>query len=384
MSDMPFWAAAQLVTATGTPLDFRVSLEDMVSGTGRLVDGELSAYESDGIRFQPGDVLFGKLRPYLAKYWLADREGTAGGDIHVYRPAAHIDPRFLFYVVGTSDFTRYAEAASKGTKMPRAEWASLREFRMLQVGKATQRRISGFLDQETAEMDAMNVELDLLLVTLEERRRSVVDLVVLCDAPRVSLAWAAEGIHTGPFGTQVKASDYVTGGTPLINPSHIVAGAIRADDRVTVGPDKALELARHAMRSGDLVVGRRGEMGRCAVVTQQEAGWLCGTGSLRLVPKLGLLDPEFANIVVASRESRAQMLAYSVGATMDNLNEDLLGRVKIPLPPLPEQHRIVEHLGRQTAQIDAMIAEAQKLRALLAERRTTLITEVVTGRKEIA
>src|SRR5690625_3661540 len=113
---MPFWAAAELLTLSESPLPFKVSLEDMVSNTGRLVSGEMSAYAANGVRFQPGDVLFGKLRPYLAKYWLANREGTAGGDIHVYRAADGTEPRFLVYVVGTRDFVRFAEAASKGTK----------------------------------------------------------------------------------------------------------------------------------------------------------------------------------------------------------------------------------------------------------------------------
>lgn len=77
------------------------------------------------------------------------------------------------------------------------------------------------------------------------------------------------------------------------------------------------------------------------------------------------------------------MLAYSVGATMDNLNEVLLGRVQIALPPLDAQRRIIAELDEQTARLDDMIADAQRLKALLAERRSTLITDVVTGRKEV-
>ena len=121
MKTMPFWAAATLVSDSETPLDFQVSLEDMVSSTGRLFDGDLSQYSAKGTPFAEGDVLFGKLRPYLAKYWLADRAGTAGGDIHVYRPNAGIEPRYLAYIVGSRNFVRFAEAASKGVKMPRAE-----------------------------------------------------------------------------------------------------------------------------------------------------------------------------------------------------------------------------------------------------------------------
>ena len=92
---IPFWAVADLVTQTAVMNDFQVSLEDIVPGTGTLVSGSLSQYSAEGTTFEKGDVLFGKLRPYLAKYWLADREGVAGGDIHVYRPRKGVDSRYL-------------------------------------------------------------------------------------------------------------------------------------------------------------------------------------------------------------------------------------------------------------------------------------------------
>ena len=169
---MPFWVAATLVSDSETPLDFQVSLEDMVSSTGRLFDGDLSQYSAKGTPFAEGDVLFGKLRPYLAKYWLADRAGTAGGDIHVYRPNAGIEPRYLAYIVGSRNFVRFAEAASKGVKMPRAEWMSLREYPVTAHDLEAQRAIADYLDRETGEIDAMIAKMDELAETLEVRRMS--------------------------------------------------------------------------------------------------------------------------------------------------------------------------------------------------------------------
>ena len=172
---IPFWAVADLVTQTAVANDFQVSLEDIVPGTGTLVSGSLSQYSAEGTTFEKGDVLFGKLRPYLAKYWLADREGVAGGDIHVYRPRKGVDSRYLAYIVGSRNFIRYAVAASKGVKMPRIEWMSLRQYGVNRYDERTQHEIADYLDCEIGEIDAMLAKLEALDESLNLRRASVVE-----------------------------------------------------------------------------------------------------------------------------------------------------------------------------------------------------------------
>lgn len=383
MNMMPFWAAANLVTSSEVALPFKISLEDMASGTGRLVDGELSSYAGDGIRFRAGDVLFGKLRPYLAKYWLADREGTAGGDIHVYRPAPGIESRFLRYVVATSNFVRFAEAASKGTKMPRVEWAGLRTFPVMRVPLSAQQRIADFLDRETAEIDAMDVELDRLIGTLDERRRVTID-TILGVGPPSRLRWAIELSQTGPFGTQLAASEYVTGGIPVINPTHIRRDGIFPEESITVSNAKAVELERHLLKPGDIVLGRKGEVDKSALVSDSLGPALCGSDSMLIRADRDKCSPEYLWWFFQSANCHTQLERMSVGTTVAGLNQTAISALWMPLPEAAEQHRIVAELDEQTVRIDSMIADAQRLKALLAERRTTLITDVVTGRKEVA
>lgn len=90
----------------------------------------------------------------------------------------------------------------------------------------------------------------------------------------------AESIQTGPFGSQLHVADYVEGGVPLINPAHIVATRLVPDEFSAVDKSTVIRLGRHRLREGDIVMARRGEIGRCAVVGPKEVGWLCGTGSL--------------------------------------------------------------------------------------------------------
>lgn len=148
----PLWSLAELINTPAPPQGEIVSLDRIQGGTGRL-NNEESSSTADGQAFEAGDVLFGKLRPYLAKYWLADKDGTAQGDIHIYRPSNETESRFLAYLVGSNEFVRLADAASTGTKMPRVEWPKVAQFQVPAPARTTQRSIADYLDLETVEID---------------------------------------------------------------------------------------------------------------------------------------------------------------------------------------------------------------------------------------
>ena len=142
------WMAVDLVTATATSSISGVSLEDFEPWGGRLSIASINDRGSklNGMPFKDGDVLFGKLRPYLSKSWVSNTQGVAAGDIHIYRPKPHVDPRFIGYVIRTPDFVNYASACSNGVKMPRVEWTSVSQYRFHVPALETQRRIDYYLD----------------------------------------------------------------------------------------------------------------------------------------------------------------------------------------------------------------------------------------------
>lgn len=155
-------------------------------------------------------------------------------------------------------------------------------------------------------------------------------------------------LRTGPFGSSLHKADYVVGGIPLINPTHIQEGRLVPEDDVAVGEEKFAELRDFALEVGDVVMGRPGEMGRCAVVTHAERGWLCGTGSIIVRPRAGV-DPEFLQRFLASPATVQALERDSVGTTMVNLNQKILLSLKVALPSLKEQRRIAEILGKVDA-----------------------------------
>lgn len=189
-------------------------------------------------------------------------------------------------------------------------------------------------------------------------------------------------MQTGPFGSQLHAEDYVNGGIPLINPAHMIDGNIIPDSNVTVDEATRQRLSRHILNAGELIFARRGDLGRCAVVTATEEGWLCGTGSLKA--KLNdRLIPEYSYLLITSEGVVSELSLESKGSTMDNLNTETLGRVRLPVPPKQEQLDILEYVHLAAGKFKTLIDNADSAISLMQERRTALISAAVTGKIDV-
>lgn len=185
--------------------------------------------------------------------------------------------------------------------------------------------------------------------------------------------------RTGPFGSALHQSDYVEGGIPVINPTHLMAGKIRPSRAKTVSRATAQRLNEYALQEGDIVIARRGEMGRCAVVGTSEIGWLCGTGSaiLRLRPDL---LPAFVQMLLSSPAARSYLSEASVGSTMENLNQQLLKAMPITVPPLAEQRRIVAQIEALLTKVRSSQERLDKLPTILKRFRQAVLAAACTGR----
>lgn len=185
--------------------------------------------------------------------------------------------------------------------------------------------------------------------------------------------------RTGPFGSALHKSDYVVGGLPLVNPLHIVDGRIVPDERTSVDPDTAHRLSDFQLAEGDVVMGRRGEMGRCAVVRREESGWLCGTGSLIIRPKRDTVDSGFLQFILSSPQTIAAIESGSVGTTMVNLNQSVLQGLPIPLPSKAEQEAIYEAIADAEGLLADLDALIEKKRAI----KTGTMQRLLTGRQRL-
>ena len=175
----------------------------------------------------------------------------------------------------------------------------------------------------------------------------------------VELSGISSVIRIGPFGSLLHKADYINNQIPLINPSHIKNGKIIPDFQLTVSKEKLNELNNYIMRENDIVIGRRGEMGRCAVVTSNENGWLCGTGSMFVRP-LNSVSSKFYAYIISSERVKDYLSNSSIGTTMQNLNEKILQTVPVPLCSTQEQLEILRILDVNLTACDQLAAELSK------------------------
>lgn len=196
-----------------------------------------------------------------------------------------------------------------------------------------QKRIAAVLDKA----DAIRRKRQQTIQLADEFLRAVF-LDIFGDPVTNPKGWAIADlkdiavIQIGPFGTQLHKEDYTSGGIPLINPTHIVESKIIPNPDLTIGPAKYDELPEYRLERDDIIMGRRGEMGRAAIVTSKEAGWLCGTGSLFIRPDKKGAFSYYLHKFLTSEYVKKHLETESLGATMPNLNKTIVGNIKVPIP----------------------------------------------------
>ena len=177
---------------------------------------------------------------------------------------------------------------------------------------------------------------------------------------KVALSDLAD-IKIGPFGSLLHKEDYIDGGHPLLNPSHIVDGKVSPDDKLTISDEKYEELSAYQLKTGDVVMGRRGEMGRCAVVP--EDGFLCGTGSM-LIRTKGEVTADYIQKIISFPSFKKTIEDMAVGQTMPNLNVPIVSGFQIIKPPMEVQDRyyaFAEQVNKSKVKVQKALDETRKL-----------------------
>lgn len=186
------------------------------------------------------------------------------------------------------------------------------------------------------------------------------------------------GFRTGPFGSALHKADYTNDGVPIVNPMHIVDGELTPTRTMTITESAATKLAEFRLSPGDVVIGRRGDMGRCAVVRQEHAGWLCGTGSMIVRPS-AKVDARFLQRVLSSSTVISAIEESSVGSTMINLNQGTLRDLVIQAPDLHEQRSIATALS----DVDVLLTKLDQLIAKKHDLKQATMQQLLTGQTRL-
>jgi type I restriction enzyme S subunit len=306
-------------------------------------------------------------------------------DCFRFRLHSHVDHRFAMWFLNSPIAAADIELESRGATRMRATPSAISAISMPLPQLDDQQRIVGFLNDQVGRIDrAIALGRRQLRLTDQASMSQMTSALLGKDeTSQIPIRWLGARVTTGPFGTVLAASEYVDGGVPIINPSHIKDGRLHPSNNETVPRHVADRLQRHRLRSGDLVVSRKGDIGRSALVNEEADGWICGSDSIAIELGAARIRPRFLQALLRLPVIREQLLQRSVGATMPSLNEDNLLGLRIPDVSQDEQESREEaafRLDEQNLRLRGLLS-AREL--LLQERKQALITAAVTGQFDV-
>jgi len=183
------------------------------------------------------------------------------------------------------------------------------------------------------------------------------------------------GIQTGPFGSQLHQSDYTVDGVPVVMPQDLKDLRISTEKVARIPESLAEKLSRHRLRSGDIVYGRRGDIGRRALIRERQIGFFCGTGCLRLRPNTSISDPGFLYQALGERRVQEDIRNRAKGSTMPNLSAKSMVPVAVLLPPKHLQHEFSLHAKDAMEQIETL----EEITERTARARDLLLPRLMNG-----
>lgn len=338
-----------------------------------------------------GDVLVALTRPNLNAVALVDQKyhkQIASTGFEVIKPVL-VDSRYIFALVRSKEFVDKISGVVQGALYPAAKSSDVQSFEFPVPPLAEQKVIADKLDTLLAQVENTKARLERIPQILKRFRQSVLAAAV---SGRLTEEWrngdnrdrsfkklgeAGVDVKTGPFGSALHKSDYVIGGIPVINPMHISEGTITPSDSMTISQQKYMSLEAWHLQRGDVVVGRRGEMGRASVVTSEEPQ-LCGTGSMILRVGNDAL-PKYLEIILRSPTAVSYFNSASVGSTMVNLNQKVIKNLEVYFPSLNEQTEIVRRVDQLFAHADRVEQQVNNALARVNNLTQSILAKAFRG-----
>lgn len=377
-----------------------IGLEHVESWTGRLLAVANEMEDSTSNVCRSGDVLFGKLRPYLAKAFMSSARFRCSSEFLVLRSKNYL-PEFLKYILLSRDFINLVNSSTYGAKMPRASWDFIGDILMPVPAKNTQINIASFLDRETAKLDQLVEKKQRLIELLQEKHQALITQAVTKGLdPNVpmkdtGIPWLGEVPahweirrlkHVASFqGGGTPSKDEITfwnGDIPWVSPKdmkrdviedtedHISNEAIAASATSLVSPGSVLIVVRSGILKHSLPVA----INRVTVTLNQD---------MKAISPANMVTSFFLFWLLKGFGTQVLFECGKIGATVDSIDMELLFRFQVPIAPLPEQVAISAFLENKCKSLDSLINKINSQIELLLEYRQALISAAVTGQIDV-
>lgn len=304
-------------------------------------------------------------------------KGAIGSTLVGLKALGGIQTKFLEYTIRQQN--NFIKETSTGTGLQHINKDFFEICKIPLPPLAEQHRIVAKLDALFEKIESNKQRLEKIPKLLKRFRQSVLAAAVNNDGEEEITKNVCEEIQIGPFGTQLHRHDYISNGIPLVNPTHIQKGEIVPDLDLTITAEKFKELSNYHLKIGDVIMGRRGEMARCALIGEKENGWLCGTGSLFFRPNKSKVHPQYLYWVLSNSNTKAFLEGEAKGSTMSNLNLNIVRNIPFPLPSLEEQKEIVHRVEQLFAFADKIEARYTKAKAMLDKLPQSILAKAFRG-----
>ena len=390
--------------AVGTNGVRYVGMEHVLSKVGKfnpVVEGTQEEAESTVNVFSKGDVLFGKLRPYLAKCVVADTDGVCSSEFLVLAPSDEVAPAYLNATMLMQEFIDAVDASTFGAKMPRADWGFIGQQRLPLPPPDEQQAIADYLDAETARIDTLIHEKDELIELLREWRQSVIaeavtkglDKTVVMkpsDVPwlgNVPVNWVeaqirhvtsrvTDGAHVSP--------DTSSPDMPFVSTVDIKNEKIDFENCLGTTSASYEIMKRTGCKplKGDVLFSKDGTIGRTCVV-DYEREFVVASSLVIISPEIDEIESRYLSYWLNSSLLKQNYELLLAGAALRRISIEKVSRLPVFLPTISEQKAIADYLDAQTAKIDDLIAHTFEEITLLKELRAATIADAVLGRVDV-
>lgn len=343
-----------------------VNLENIPEGSGSIVGwSKASENLSTKTKFAPGDILFGKLRPYLRKFAQPAFAGVCTSELLAFRAREGVDPRYAYQVVTSSGFIDHCVASSFGTKMPRTDWKTAAAFPVVLPPEDEQQHIADLLSAVDAQIESLEAQAS----KEAKRAHGLMEALLpegfdVTNPPTSGLGEALVRIEGGKsfMCSDMPASEGAWG--------VLKVSAVRPDGFASVENKLVENLAlvnpRYEVKEGDLLITRANTPelvgAACYVKSPQRRLLLCDK-TLRLLPKPEVLS-QYVWLWLQTPVARRHVEAHATGtsAGMKNISQASIRRIPIALPAPKEQERRIAPIIAQLEYVVALRAEAEKER----------------------
>ncbi len=384
-----------------------------------------ASMKSSSVHFQPGDVLYGRLRPYLNKVYRPDFEGLCSAEFIVFPETKGVDSKYLQYFLNSNDFVAFASHLNEGDR-PRVDFKQISPYPFPLAPLPEQRRIVQAIETQLRRLDAAVARLQAAKARLKRYKQAVLKAAVegelvelevrlsrgskfqhasellkikddyiegqkrragrmwgsghvpnLTDEERDRLpegwAWTKvralgysleDAVQVGPMS--MKSEDFRDDGTPVLNVGCVKWGEFDESKLNYLPEEKASEFDRYRIKQGDVLFTRSGTVGRCAVAQAHQDGWLMTFHLLRARTNPKKCLPDYLRTVFeGAPHIIRQTKDASIGSTRAGFNTNLLAELDVPLPPMREQVRIVAAVEQSMERVREMDStlDAQLLQA---------------------